>query len=274
MADRATTPDAAAVERLYQLRPDAFVAARDELAKALRTDGQRDAANAIKALRKPSVSAWAVNRLAADEPDAIDELFGANERLRAAMAGSGKDTSTRFRAASGERQRIVARLVERTRAILEDADLPAGRANLDRIASTLMASATDEAGAASIRGRVLDHDLSPAGGFGEILGAPSTDAGEGEPAAERDPQRQAAERKRQERAERDADERKVRSQEADRVASEAEREADDAEREAERVTKIATARRHDADRLRRDADHAADLARTAVERLTTGPHGR
>jgi hypothetical protein len=58
---------AAALEReldaLYQLPLDQFTSARDELAKRLRTDGQAEQAEQVKALRKPTVAVWLVNRL-------------------------------------------------------------------------------------------------------------------------------------------------------------------------------------------------------------------
>ena len=64
---------AAALEReldaLYQLPLDQFTSARDDLAKRLRADGQAEQAEQVKALRKPPVAVWLVNRLVRnDEP--------------------------------------------------------------------------------------------------------------------------------------------------------------------------------------------------------------
>ena len=44
---------------LYALPPGDFTRARDERAKALRKEGRREEADAVKALRKPTVAAWA-----------------------------------------------------------------------------------------------------------------------------------------------------------------------------------------------------------------------
>ena len=52
------------VDQLYGGPPDEFIARRDARAKELRKGGDRAAADAVKKLRKPSVSAAAVNRLA------------------------------------------------------------------------------------------------------------------------------------------------------------------------------------------------------------------
>lgn len=75
------TPDAEA-ERLYGLDPEEFVAARDAAAKALRGDGHRAEAAAVAKLRKPSVAAWIVNRLARDEARLVEALLAAGAKLR------------------------------------------------------------------------------------------------------------------------------------------------------------------------------------------------
>jgi hypothetical protein len=44
-------------DELYGLPPGEFTSARDARVKELRADGDRDAATAVKALRKPTVAA-------------------------------------------------------------------------------------------------------------------------------------------------------------------------------------------------------------------------
>src|SRR4029453_1473662 len=51
-------------DELFGLPPEEFVAARDDLARRLKREGDAKAAARIKALRRPPLSAWAVNRLA------------------------------------------------------------------------------------------------------------------------------------------------------------------------------------------------------------------
>src|SRR5437762_3321038 len=81
--------------RLYGLPLDEFTAARNELATRLRRAGQTDAAERVRALRKPSVAVWAVNRLARTHPDELEELLEAGRGLRDAQAkalrGTGAD---------------------------------------------------------------------------------------------------------------------------------------------------------------------------------------
>jgi hypothetical protein len=74
-------PDAEA-ERLYALDPEEFVAARDAAVKVLRGDGKRSEAAAVAKLRKPSVAAWVVNRLARDEAGLLEALLDAGAKLR------------------------------------------------------------------------------------------------------------------------------------------------------------------------------------------------
>jgi hypothetical protein len=263
MTARADTAQDEPVKSLYQLPPEGFVAARDALAKTLREDGDREGSDAVKQRKRPSVTAWAVDRLSAEEPKLLVELFEANERLAAAMGASGRDAGTRFRKAAEERQRIVSRLTDRAGTILDEAGLSVNRANLDRIASTLMATATDAEGAELVRSGLLDRDLSAAGGFGDAFGVSP------EPAASSGgaPKQDAAATRRQERAERDAEERAKEATVLERAATDAEGAAAMAEREAERATKVAETRRKDADKARREADRARARATTAAEHL-------
>jgi hypothetical protein len=277
------TADAA--RELYGVDPGSFVAERTRLAKDARGSGDRALAEAIGALRKPTVSAWAVNRLARDEPDGMDELVAANERLRDAMSATGRQAGEGFRRSSEERQRVVNRLTDRAESILQDAGLSASRANLDRVATTLLATATDEAAADLVRSGVLDHDLATTG-FGDLFGgiepAPAPPPAEEKKASPRSngggtPSRarraapapeDAAARKRRERAEREAEDLDARAKKAERSAELAEDEAKQSEREAEAAVKAASNKRREADRARKEAVRARERARTAVDRLT------
>jgi hypothetical protein len=73
------------IAELYGLPIDEFTSARDALAKRLRADGEREVAKQVKVLRKPSVTAWAVNRVRHREPERVEELLEAGARLRQAQ---------------------------------------------------------------------------------------------------------------------------------------------------------------------------------------------
>ncbi len=88
----ASLDDAAAV--LYAEPLDGFVTARDAMVKEVRAGGDRSLANDIKALRKPTVAADALNRALRQDPDAVEALLAAVERLRVtqeAMLAGGAD---------------------------------------------------------------------------------------------------------------------------------------------------------------------------------------
>ncbi len=76
------------VDRLYTLPLEEFTQVRNELAKELRAAGDRDAADRVKALRKPSRSAWAINRLRKEEPAVLRSALKAGRQLRAAQSGA------------------------------------------------------------------------------------------------------------------------------------------------------------------------------------------
>jgi flagellar biosynthesis GTPase FlhF len=67
----------AEIDRLYQLVPDEFTAARNALAKSAGAD-----AAAIKQLTKPPIAAWAVNQVYWQHRDVYDALVAAAKELR------------------------------------------------------------------------------------------------------------------------------------------------------------------------------------------------
>jgi len=79
-----------ALDRLYAASPDRFTAERDALAKSLRAT-DKAAAAAVKALRRPTVTAWALNQVARDQAGDLSALFDADAELsgRSGKAGAG-----------------------------------------------------------------------------------------------------------------------------------------------------------------------------------------
>src|SRR5947209_1507343 len=96
------------IERLYGLPLAEFTPQRNALAAELRVAGDAEAAAAVKALRKPSAAAWAVNQLVRAEPDLVEALLGAGGELRQAhrQAASGKGAEQLRAAAEAERVAI------------------------------------------------------------------------------------------------------------------------------------------------------------------------
>jgi hypothetical protein len=118
---------------LYEAEPDGFTARRQELAEGARDAGEPAVAKQISALRKPTRSAWVVNRLARSDPGVRSRLAALAVDLREAADGA------RIRELSKARAQLVDEL---TRAAL--AALPAPPAALrEEVSATLDAAIAD-----------------------------------------------------------------------------------------------------------------------------------
>jgi hypothetical protein len=146
------------VDKLYALPPAEFTAARDDLAKTLRGEGERALSARAKELRKPTAAASVVNRLARSERMNVRALLTAGERLRSAQAKllQGGRPDTVHKAAADERKAIEALLTAARRE-------GAGEATLRRVEETLRAAARDAEAAELVRQGRLTHELQPVG---------------------------------------------------------------------------------------------------------------
>jgi len=95
---------AEAEAELYQLDPDEFMARRQDLAAQAREAGQTAVAKQIAALRKPTRSAWVVNRLVRAEPEVRQRLTDLAAELRDAEHAM---DGARIRELSAARRRLV-----------------------------------------------------------------------------------------------------------------------------------------------------------------------
>jgi hypothetical protein len=136
-----TLPEAAV--SLFRTPPDRFIVERDALVKELRASGRDDDAAAVKALRKPTATVWALNQVAEREPDALAALFETGRALRAAQSEAlAGDTSGALIDAGSARRAAVARLTTATVAVLDEAGHK-GAAQTDSIAQALEAASVD-----------------------------------------------------------------------------------------------------------------------------------
>ena len=125
---------------LYDADPDGFTARRAELAAGARDAGEPLAAKQITALRKPTRSAWVVNRLVRSDPEVRSRLESLAADLRDASGGG------RLRELTAARSKLVDDL---TRAALEG--LPAPPAALrEEVTATLDAAIADPEVAAGL----------------------------------------------------------------------------------------------------------------------------
>src|SRR4051794_7025613 len=69
------------IDELYDLPLEEFTAARNELVKELRPS-DREAAERVKEMRKPSAAAWALNQAVRGDPARLKEFLDAAGELR------------------------------------------------------------------------------------------------------------------------------------------------------------------------------------------------
>jgi hypothetical protein len=227
-------------DHLYGLPLEEFTKERNALAKQLRDAGDRERAEEVKTLAKPTVAAWAVNQLARRNEVLLRGLLRAGERLRAAqeqaLAGKGADA---LRDATREERDVVSRLVAEARKLLPRPS----QQLLDRIGETLRAAAVDDEARELLKRGRLTKELTGSSGFDALAGMPAA------PAARRAPKRE--------------DERTARKgalAEARKRVTELRKEAQERDREAR------TAER-EADKLRAAAEEAAVKLERAEEQV-------
>ena len=99
--------------------------------------GDREGAERVARIRKPTVAAWGMNRASRDEPRLVRALVDASDRLRDVQSRGAR--SAALKEASSARRRAVEHLADAAKAELGDA----GESHEDEITQTLLAAATD-----------------------------------------------------------------------------------------------------------------------------------
>ena len=249
-----------AAAELYAGDPAGFVQRRGDLAAQARASGEGAAAKAITGLRKPTRSAWVVNRLVHSDPDVPSRLAALGDDLR--DAGRSLD-GPRLRELSQARRDLIAALTRRALAGAGQRDAPV--ALQEEVAATLTAAVADPKVAAELTAGTLVRPVERSGfGFGPA-GNAGQDAGR-DAGQDGDTPRYVARPARKRAGPERAGDQQAKRAGPDRMKPEqAERER--AEREAER----AQAEREQAERERREAITAAEQAvQQAVQAADAG----
>jgi len=151
------------IDALFQLTPPEFVTARNALATQLKKAGQNDVARRVKALPKPSISAWTVNQLYWKHRAAFEKLLANGERFRQAqvsrLAGKGTDIHKLL----NERREELSAMSRLAAQVLQRASGAAPSGVMRRITATLEAlSAYGTLAGAPSAGRLVE-DVDPPG---------------------------------------------------------------------------------------------------------------
>jgi hypothetical protein len=250
------------IDQLYTVPLDEFVERRTDLARSLRKDDDREAADEVKGLRKPTVPAWTVNQLARREKMRLRSLLTAGERLRKAhekLLGGGSPEA--LQQARDDERAAIAELAGAAASLLTEAGHPASEATLDRVRETLHAAAADEEIGQRVRaGRLEREEAVTSFGFGSPPPAATSKA-----AAQAKDEAAQEKRARERRAEQEKKARKKRR------AEERLRDARSALREAERAVQrqARELERSEAALSRRQAE--AESAEQELERFRRLP---
>ena len=132
------------VDDLYSGPPSEFIARRSAAVKAARADKDRELADAIGELRKPTVSAWLVNLLVRDDADLATQIVALGEGLRDAEKSL---DGPALRELSTQRRQLVRSLVARARKLAQPTG-EKGDAVVQELDATLTAALADPAVAA------------------------------------------------------------------------------------------------------------------------------
>jgi len=236
----------AQLDELYVGDFEGFVSRRNEMAKRLRAEGDSEAADRVRALRKPSRPAWAINQVSAHQAKLRDELLGAGAALRQAQEQlvAGKAKGAELRVASDQEQTAVSAVLDAVAAFSGEAGARLSPAAVERARQTLHAVAREESVRRDFEHHRLTTEHASSGLDGFSLGAAPPPGKE----------RQAAKRSREaRRAEAEARKLGEREKEAEREVVGARLSAEQAQRDLERATKT--------------LDRVANQAAAARERL-------
>jgi hypothetical protein len=155
---------------LYGLPLEEFTPARDALARELKRAGKKEAAEEVRALRKPPVFVWAINQAARRRPEVARALVKAGAELRKAQRGavSGRSPSG-LQEANRAHRGLVDELTGAAHEALEQRG-GVGPAMLAKVAQTLRAASVDKEASKALVAGTLAGEVEQVG-FGPLLSA-------------------------------------------------------------------------------------------------------
>jgi hypothetical protein len=166
---RAPTADRR-LDELYRGPPEGFVAGRDQLVKELRATGQREEAQRVGRLRRPTAAAALINRAAHQAPDRLAEFAEASRRLEEAQGEAlrgEEEGGAKWREAAASERDAIGAVIEVAGRLARDSGHPASQRALELVGETLRAASADP----DLRERVLRGRLEREQS-GATLGAP------------------------------------------------------------------------------------------------------
>ena len=151
------------VDALFRLPLTEFISARKTLAARLKQGGHSNEADRVKALVKPSISAWAVNQLYWQHREAFDRLIATGQRFRQAQSSRLAGKVADMRGQLDARREALSELSLLATALLRDAGHNPTPDTIRRITTTLEAMSAYASLPDALQPGRLTHDVDPPG---------------------------------------------------------------------------------------------------------------
>lgn len=153
-------PFAALAEELYGLTPGEFTAARNDYAKQLKDEGDRELSERVKALQKPAMAAWVVNMLVRHDSEEMTQVLALGESLRQAQSDLDGDA---LRELAKQRRRLISAVAGKGRTLARELGQKVSESVVRQVEDTLHAAMVDTDAAAAVRTGLLVDPLEPSG---------------------------------------------------------------------------------------------------------------
>jgi hypothetical protein len=167
------------IGRLFSIRPVDFVGERNATAKKLKAAGRRDDAAVVEKLPRPTLSVWAVNQIARQEPALVRRLADATAALR---GGGNRGGASRYADVLAEHRDVLKALRLKAEEILDAAGFRPAPDLLTRVVHDLRAGISSPESRPLIEsGRLVrdvadDSEVNPFAGAPEAAPRPKTPA--------------------------------------------------------------------------------------------------
>ena len=213
----------AALDRIHGLPLSEFTAARNAAAKELAAAGDRDGAERVRAARKPTVAAWAINQLKREDSRKLNAFAKAVAKLEdAQQALIEEGDRDAFAKASDAHRKALESLVAAALDVAADAGTARSAALEDRVTSTLQAATGDPEVLELIRAGRLDRERVPSTSLEALPGSSAPRKASAKRAKGAGPRRRLeAERKRARKAQGEVEHAEARLEEARETEREA-----------------------------------------------------
>jgi hypothetical protein len=166
------------IGRLFSVRPADFVGERNATVKKLKAAGRRDDAAAVEKLPRPTLSVWAVNQIARQEPALVRHLADAT----AALQGGNRGQALRYADVLAAHRDVLKALRLKAEEILDSAGFRPAPDLLTRVVHDLRAGISSPESRPLIEsGRLVrdvadDSEVNPFAGAPEAAPGPRTQA--------------------------------------------------------------------------------------------------